>query len=100
MKQTVVLFDAPGFTADDFDNVWEELRAAGQAHPRGLISHVGFEKPNGNWMVVDVWESPEAFAEFGNTLMPIFQKLGVNVPEPILLPAHYVLLGQMEEMHA
>ena len=100
MKQTVVLFNAPGFTSDDYDNVWEELRAAGQSHPKGLISHVGFEKPDGSWMVVDVWESSEAFAEFGKTLMSIFEKLGVNVPEPILLPAHYVLVGQTEEMHA
>ena len=93
MKQVVVIFEAPGFTAQHFDQVWEDLRAAGQAHPKGLISHVGFQKPNDNWMVVDVWESAEDFQQFGMTLMPIIQKTGVQVPEPKIFPAHYVLIG-------
>jgi len=78
----------------------QDLRAAGQAHPKGLISHVGFAKPDGSWNVVDVWESAEAFAEFGKTLLPIIQKTGVPVPEPMVLPAHFVLLGQAEEVPA
>lgn len=100
MKKIVVLFDAPGFTSKHYDQVWDDLRAAGQSHPKGLISHVGFAKPNGNWNVVDIWESAEAFAEFGKTLVPILQKTGTNVPEPMVLPAHYVLLGQAEGVPA
>ena len=100
MKKIVVLFDAPGFTSQHFDQVWDDLRAAGQAHPQGLISHVGFQNQNGNWHVVDVWESAEAFEEFGKTLMPIVQKTGVNVPPPKVIPAHYVLLGQEKEVPA
>jgi len=96
MKNVVVLFNAPGFTEKHFDQVWDDLRAAGLSHPKGLISHVGFAKPDGSWGVVDVWESTEAFAEFGKTLVPIIQKTGVNVPEPMILPAHFVLLGQPE----
>ena len=96
MKNVVVLFNAPGFTEENFDQVWDDLRAAGQSHPKGLLSHVGFAKPDGSWNVVDVWESAEAFAEFGNTLGPIIQKTGVAVPEPMVLPAHYVLIGQHE----
>lgn len=52
MKNVVVLFSAPGFTAEHFDQVWDDLRAAGQSHPKGLISHVGFAKPDGSWNVV------------------------------------------------
>jgi hypothetical protein len=100
MKNVVVLFNAPGFTAANFDQVWEDLRVAGQAQPKGLISHVGFAKPDGSWNVVDVWESAEAFAEFGKTLQPILQKIGVEVPEPQVFPAHFVLLGQQEEVPA
>ena len=29
-------------------------------------------------MVYDVWESPEAFATFGETLMPILTDIGVD----------------------
>ena len=97
MKKVVVLFDAPGFTARHFDQVWDGLRAAGQGHPKGLVSHVGFLNPNGNWNVVDVWESEEAYQEFGKILVPILQNTGVNVPPPKVIPAHFVLLGQKED---
>ena len=96
MKKVVVLFNSPGFTAKHYDQVWDDLRAAGQSNPKGLLSHVGFAKPDGSWGVVDVWESAEAFAEFGKTLGPIIQKTGVNVPEPMVLPAHYVFIGHPE----
>ena len=96
MEKVVVLFNAPEFTANDYDMVWDELRAAGQSNPKGLISHVGFAGPEGGWMVVDVWESENAFNEFGKILMPIIQKIGVPVPPPRILPAHYVLVQQPE----
>ena len=100
MQNVVVIFNAPNFTAKNFDQVWNDLRAAGQSNPKGLISHVGFAKPEGGWMVVDVWESEQAFNEFGKTLMPIIQKTGVQVPPPQVIPAHFVLLGQHESMPA
>ena len=100
MKNVVVLFSAPDFTAKDYDQVWDDLRAAGQSNPKGLMSHVGFARPEGGWMVVDVWESEEAFNEFGKTLMTIFQKNGSQVPPPQVIPAHYVLVQQHESMPA
>jgi heme-degrading monooxygenase HmoA len=100
MQNVVVIFSSPDFNANDFDEVWNDLRAAGQSSPKGLISHVGFAKPEGGWMVVDVWESADAFNEFGKTLVPIIQKRGKNVPAPQVIPAHYVWLPQHETMHA
>jgi hypothetical protein len=43
---------------------------------------VGFAKPEGGFMVVDVWESAEAFNEFGKALIPIIQKTDVNDSYP------------------
>ena len=100
MEKTVVVFNAPGFTSKHYDQVWDDLRAAGHSHPKGLISHVGFAKPDGSWMVVDVWESEEAFTEFGKTLMPLIAKSGVTVPAPMILPAHYVYIGETENVPA
>src|ERR1051325_6225084 len=100
MKKVVVLFDAPGFTSKHYDKVWDDLRAAGHANPKGLISHVGCQKPNGNWLVVDVWKSEDAFNQFSKTLMPIIEKSGVKVPAPTILPAHYVYIGEKEGMPA
>lgn len=90
MKNVVVQFSAPGFNSKHYDKVWEDLKAAGQSHPKGLISHVGFAKPDGTWNVIDVWESIEDFQAFGKTLMPIIQNSGVNMPEPGIYPAHFV----------
>ena len=100
MQKIVVLFNAPGFTAKHFDKVWDDLRAAGQSSPKGLISHVGFENPQGGWSVVDVWESEEAFTEFGKVLMPIIQNSGATVPPPKVVPAHFVLVPQHEGVPA
>jgi len=100
MQNVVVIFNAPNFTAKHFDQVWDDLKAAGQSNPKGLISHVGFAPPEGGWMVVDVWESEEAFNEFGKTLIPILQKTGVEVPQPKVIPAHFVLVPQHESMPA
>jgi len=65
-----------------------------------LLSHVGFANPEGGWMVVDVWESAEAFAEFGKILFPLVQKTGVNVPEPKIIPAYYFYQAQTENAPA
>ncbi|HLX93535.1 MAG TPA: hypothetical protein VKR32_17745 [Puia sp.] len=100
MENIVVVFKAPGFTSKDYDKVWDDLKAAGQSTPKGLLSHVGFAHPDGDWMVVDVWESAEAFGDFGKTLLPILQGTGVNVPQPTVVPAHYFYQAQTESAMA
>jgi hypothetical protein len=52
----------------------------------GLISHQAGEGPDG-FVVVDVWESAEAFAQFGETVGPIMQEVGIIDP-PTVFPAH------------
>lgn len=100
MQNVVVLFNAPDFTEQNYDQAWDDLRAAGHAHPKGLLSHVGYPNPGGGFAVVDVWESAEAFQAFGNVLMPIIQKSGGTVPPPQVIPARYFLAGQAENVPA
>ena len=92
MKKVVVLFNAPGFTEKHFDQVWEDLRAAGHENPKGLIHHVGAPTDKG-WKVVDVWENAEKFNEFGQTLTPILNKNGIPSIEPVISPLHYEYNG-------
>ena len=96
MKKVLVQFSSPGMTAKQFDQVWDELRKAGQEHPVGLIHHVAGQQGN-NWVVVDVWESEELFNKFGETLMPILKKVGVTQVPPVITPVYYELSG---EVHA
>ena|ERR1700752_2709818 len=87
MKKVMVQFNIPNMTTKVYDQVWENLLAAGHANPKGLIHHVGGPQGN-NIVVVDVWESAEAFNKFGETLIPILTKAGVTKVEPVVTPVH------------
>ena len=52
----------------------------------GLLVHVAGQGPNG-FRVVDVWESQEAFARFGEKLTPILKAAGVE-GQPEIYQAH------------
>jgi len=47
-------------------------------------------KPNGGWMVFDVWESAGDFQTFGNTLMPLIQKNNIQPVPPLVYEAHNI----------
>ena len=92
MSKVLVKFEIPGGTAKQYNEAWEQLRAAGYSNPKGLIHHTG--APNGNtWLVVDVWESAEAFQKFVEVLGPIIQKVGFKDVEPVILPVEYDLVS-------
>ena len=94
MKKVVVRFDFPNVSQQQYDNVWEELRTTGNDHPKGLIFHVG-APVTGGWMVVDVWESEEAFKNFGSVLMPILSRQDIPEMQPTIVPAHFVYEGSL-----
>ena len=52
----------------------------------GLLAHVAGQAASG-FRVVDVWESEEAFARFGDHLIPILRDMGVQ-SQPEVYPAH------------
>ena len=81
-------------TAKQYDQAWEEVRKAGHSNPKGLLHHVGGPQGN-NLVVVDVWESVEAFNKYGETLMPILGNLGVAVDQlkPLITSVHYEYEG-------
>ena len=98
MKNVIVLFNAPGGTSAQYDKIWDGLKAAGESHPKGLISHVGGAKPDGGWFVCDIWESEEAFSQFSKVLMPIIGSSGFPLVEPVVFPAHYAYIREKEEI--
>ncbi len=67
MKKVIIQFTFPGATGKTLDKAWEECRAKGYAHPKGLLHHVGGVSGN-NLVVTDVWESVELFNKFGEIL--------------------------------
>ena len=55
----------------------------------GLLAHVAGQSANG-FRVVDVWASEEAFRRFGEKLIPILRKVGIE-GEPEIYPSHTIV---------
>ncbi|WP_405820212.1 antibiotic biosynthesis monooxygenase [Streptomyces sp. NBC_01390] len=88
----VVVFELPGMTQAQYEESAEKV--AGRPGPvkspsdwpvPGLISHTSAPTPDG-WLVVDVWETQEAFERFGETIIPILRDLGVPDAQPKVYP--------------
>ncbi|MFD3311897.1 hypothetical protein [Streptomyces sp. NPDC058694] len=93
----VVVLDMPGMTQAQYEQSAEKV--SGRPGPvkspadwpvSGLISHTAAPTANG-WLVVDVWESEEAFQQFGETLIPILRELGLADVQPRTYPVFNVV---------
>ncbi len=81
-----------GFTPDKYNEVIEELDAAGAGAPEGRTIHVALES-DGEIQVFDVWNSQEEFEAFGATLLPILAAHGVELKEPAVARVHNIIEG-------
>ena len=82
-----VYFHPKGMTLDQFNEVHRLLQESGKDDPSSRIHHSCFGE-DGDLMVYDIWESPEAFEAFGEVLMPIIAKVGFDAGEPAIMPIH------------
>ena len=90
----VALYFAPpaGMSGQQYDQITAELEAAGAGAPDGRTYHAAFGTDD-RVMVFDVWESMEQFERFGETLMPILQRNGVDPGEPQHAEVRNVMTG-------
>ena len=56
---------------------------------KGLLAHVAGQSPTG-FRVIDVWDSEQAFQQFGEKLIPVLNQLGVEA-QPEVYQAHTVV---------
>jgi hypothetical protein len=92
----VVVHQGPTVTRDAYDKAVHEL-TGGKSRlespsdwpVEGLIFHTAGEGANG-FRIVDVWESEEAFARFGEALMPVLGQIGITDPPEVYEPTTYV----------
>jgi len=85
-------FTPTGLTAAQYDEVNRRLEAAGAGAPAGRLHHT-FYGESGALRVVEIWDSPESFQRFGETLMPILQLGGIGPGQPEVLPVHNIVAG-------
>ncbi|HLF39925.1 MAG TPA: hypothetical protein VI854_00485 [Acidimicrobiia bacterium] len=85
----VYIFEVPGAGAEEYDEVMAEL---GDEAP-GRLYHAAGPAEEG-WMVVDVWESNEAFEAFlAERLLPVARKVGFFASLPQSFTAHKIVRG-------
>ena len=93
----IVVFDAPGGTQAQYEQVCDRLSGGkgvltslSDAPEPGLLSHAAGPTPQG-WLVVEVWESEEAFQRFGQKLAPFLEEAGMSGVEPKVYRAFNVV---------
>jgi len=92
MEKQLVQFNFPGMTAQQYEQVMDELKNTGHSEVKGRIHHVTVVKDNGI-QVIGVWESTEDFNNFTKIVMPIFSKFGIPPVQPTVTPVYYEYSG-------
>lgn len=85
-----IYFHPKSLSAEQYDEAIRELQAAGAANPAGRIHHSCFG-PDADLMVYEVWESQQAFEDYGPVLMPILLKAGIDPGTPDVMPLHNLI---------
>ena len=80
-----VYFHPESMDRAKYEQTIKELNAAGAGNPAGRLHHSAFG-PEDGLMVYDVWDSQQSFDKFGETLMPILQKIGIDPGQPDVMP--------------
>jgi hypothetical protein len=83
-------FNPPSFNAAQYDDVDAALEDAGARTPAARTVHVCFGEGE-NLQIFDAWGSQEEFEKFGETLMPILAKKGIDPGEPMVTPVHSII---------
>ena len=89
----LMISDAATDTVAQYDDVIQELEDAGHGNPPGRLSHVAALKGTG-YVVVDVWESQEAFDACAQALIPLIDAVGGSVPKIEVAPVHNRINGE------
>jgi hypothetical protein len=85
-----IYFHPKSLTAAQYDSAIKELAAVSADRPAGRSHHSCFG-PDGDLMVYEVWESQEAFEEYGKVLIPILTRIGIDPGAPDVMPVHNII---------
>jgi len=87
----VTVFNLSTMDTQKYNQAISDLESAGQGKPKGRLYHVAARQEDGSILVTDIWESAALLEEFGKTLIPILNKVGVTPVEPKVYPVHNVI---------
>lgn len=85
-----VIFNVPGMTEDQYDQIIRDLERQDAGAPEGRLYHAAGPTGSG-WLVVDVWASREQFDAFAKVLLPIAAAANTTPPPPQVYPVHSII---------
>ena len=86
----MAMFNLAGMSAEQYDQLLQNMEAAGVLNMPGRLSHVASVTEEGI-VAVDVWESAEALQQFAGTLIPMLQQVGVTPSSPKIYPVYNMM---------
>ncbi|MCF6222796.1 MAG: hypothetical protein L3J34_03605 [Flavobacteriaceae bacterium] len=86
MAKVLALVHLKGATTKQYDNLVQDLTNAGQLKLKERPHHFASIK-DGEILVVDIWESAEDFDKFGEIMVPLAKKNGIDA-EAELFPLY------------
>jgi hypothetical protein len=89
----LAILEFDDFSSDDYDAMSASMDAhAAGSHP--AVVHTAAVASDGRFVVVDVWESPEAFAAYAQSqIAPAGEDIGLGRLEPRFIPIHNTMSG-------
>jgi hypothetical protein len=87
MKKVLVIVDFKGASQQQYDAAVKDLGEAGQVKLKERPHHFAAIKGDGMY-IIDIWDSAEDFAKFGEIMIPIVKKHGIADPHVEVLPLH------------
>jgi hypothetical protein len=83
----VICLSPPSMSTEQYDEAIRRLQEAGAGEPPGRVLHLCYG-PSGRLRILTVWDRPESFERFGQTLIPILQELGADPGDPEIYELH------------
>jgi len=87
-----MIFDESSDTIAHYDAAIRQLEATGQNRPAGRLHHITAIKGEG-YIIVDVWESQEAFEQFEQIVGPLLDQMGRPDGQNQSYPVHNIIKG-------
>ena len=86
MAKVLAMVHLKGASKKQYDNLVQDLSDAGQLKLKERPHHFAFVKED-KISVVDIWESAEDFGKFGEIMVPLAKKNGIDA-EAELFPLY------------
>ena len=87
----VVKFSVSGMSTDKYEAALRQLQTADAGAPPGRLYHVSYGSRD-SLQVIDVFDSQKSLEDFGKTLGPILDKLGIKT-QPEVAEAYKIIKG-------